>query len=66
MEAEQELSLQEVNFFDSEISECPYSAYRVLREQAPVWEDPISGMFVITRYEDIKDCLLYTSDAADE
>ena len=60
MEAEQELSLQEVNFFDSEISECPYSAYKVLREQAPVWEDPISGMFVITRYEDIKDVLVDT------
>ena len=54
-----ELNLEEVDFFDPEISECPYSAYKVLRDQAPVWHDNVSGMFVIT-------CLLYTSDAADE
>lgn len=47
------LYLEDVNFFDPEISECPYDAYAVLREEAPVWQDPRSGMFVITRYEDI-------------
>lgn len=57
---EPELNLDEVNFFDPEISECPYSAYKVLREQAPVWRDSVSGMFVITRYEDIKEILIDT------
>jgi cytochrome P450 len=57
---EPELNLDEVNFFDPEISECPYSAYKVLREQAPVWHDSVSGMFVITRYEDIKEILIDT------
>jgi len=57
---EPELNLDEVDFFDPEISECPYSAYKVLREQAPVWHDSVSGMFVITRYEDIKEILIDT------
>ena len=55
-----ELNLEEVDFFDPEISECPYSAYKVLRDQAPVWHDNVSGMFVITRYEDIKEILIDT------
>ena len=53
MGAEPKLPLSEVNFFDSEISECPYGAYKVLREEAPVWKDPIPGIYVITRYDDI-------------
>ena len=60
MTAKSELPLEEVDFFNAEISECPYSAYKVLREQAPVWEDPVSGMYVITRYEDIKEILVDT------
>ena len=60
MADEPELNLEEVNFFDPEISECPYSAYKVLRDQAPVWHDNVSGMFVITRYEDIKEILIDT------
>ena len=60
MSAETELPLSEVNFFDSQISECPYGAYKVLREEAPVWKDPISGIYVITRYDDIKDVLIDT------
>ena len=34
------LTLDNVNFFDPEISECPYPAYEVLRDEAPVWRDP--------------------------
>jgi len=30
----------------------------VLREQAPVWRDPITGMYNITRYEDLRKVLL--------
>lgn len=47
------LALNDVDFFDPEISECPYDAYAVLREEAPVWQDPKTGMFVVTRYDDI-------------
>jgi cytochrome P450 len=54
------LALDEVNFFDSDIQNCPYAAYDVLREEAPVWRDPRTGMFVVTRYDDIKMILLDT------
>ena len=27
---------REVDFFDPEISECPYGAYKILQEKAPV------------------------------
>ena len=66
MSAEPELPLSEVNFFDSQISECPYGAYKVLREEAPVWKDPISGIYVITRYDDIKDVLIDTETFRNE
>lgn len=46
-----------VNFFDPETNHCPYPAYDQLREEAPVWVDPRTGMFVLTRFEDIKTVL---------
>lgn len=48
---------REVDFFDPEISECPYGAYKILQEKAPVWKDPKSGMYIITRYEDVQEIL---------
>ncbi len=47
-------SPDQINFFDPAINDCPYPAYDVLRDQAPVWQDPHTGMFVMTRFEDIK------------
>ena len=34
----------------------------MLREQAPVWQDPVTGFFVITRFEDLRAILLDTTD----
>jgi cytochrome P450 len=50
----------DVNFFDRETIDCPYHAYRALRDEAPVWVDPVTGWFVLTRYEDIRAALLDT------
>lgn len=47
-----------VNFFDPATNDCPYHAYQALRDQAPVWKDPLTGMFVITRYEDLRAILM--------
>lgn len=47
-------SLDEVTLINPEIQECPFPAYDLLREQAPVFQDPVTGMFVITRYEDLR------------
>ena len=46
-----------INFFDPATNDCPYHAYQTLRDEAPVWQDPHTGMFVVTRYEDIKSIL---------
>jgi cytochrome P450 len=48
----------EVNFFESDVRNCPYPAYDCLREMAPVWRDPITGFYLLTRYEDIRAALL--------
>jgi cytochrome P450 len=46
-------STGEISFFDPEVNRCPYPAYQKLRDEAPVWQDPHTGMFVVSRYDDI-------------
>jgi cytochrome P450 len=53
-------SLEEARLADVEVLECPYPTYALLREQAPVWRDPLTGMYVITRYEDLRAILVDT------
>ena len=48
----------DVNFFDTATNDCPYEAYATLREEAPVWKDEATGMFFVTRYEDIREIVL--------
>lgn len=48
------MNLDQVNFFDPAVNNCPYPAYDALRHEAPVWQDPRTGMYVITRYDDVK------------
>ena len=38
---------------DVAIQKCPWAAYRLLRDEAPVHYLPDSDMYVVTRYEDI-------------
>jgi hypothetical protein len=46
---------------DVEIRNCRYPAYELLRNEAPVWRDPRTGFFVITRFEDLRAALLDTT-----
>ena len=50
----------EINFFDPETNDCPYPAYQQLRDEAPIWKDPVTGMLFLSRYEDIRMVLLDT------
>ena len=50
-----------LDFFDPEVNDCPYHAYAYLRDEAPVWKDAATGMYMITRYEDIRMILLDTT-----
>jgi len=42
-----------INFFDTQVNDCPYSAYRTMRDDVPVWVDERLGFFHITRYDDV-------------
>ena len=44
--------IHEATLGDVEVLECPYPTYDVMREEAPVFQDPNTGIFVVTRYED--------------
>ena len=51
-------ALEDIDFLDGALQNCPYHAYEKLREEAPIWQDPITGFFVISRFDDIRDVLL--------
>ncbi|MBM4205152.1 MAG: hypothetical protein FJ194_13545, partial [Gammaproteobacteria bacterium] len=53
--------LEEINFLSHDLQNCPYHAYAKLRDEAPVWKDPITGFYVITRFDDLRDLLLNTA-----
>ena len=41
-----------VNLFDLETQQCPYDAYRTLRNDAPVYQCPHTGMYIVTRFDE--------------
>ncbi len=47
-----------INLFDPEIQQCPYDAYRVLRDEAPAYRQPGTDIYVVTRYEDVRRVLM--------
>ena len=47
-----------VDLFDPATVDCPYDAYATLRTEAPAWREPRTGMWVITRYDDVRTILL--------
>lgn len=53
-------SVDDYNFFDPEVLECPFDYYKALRSEAPVYEIPGTGMFIISKYEDIARALKNT------
>ena len=44
-----------INLSDPEVQRCPFGAYKALRDEAPVHRMPDTGMYVVSRYEDICD-----------
>jgi cytochrome P450 len=53
--------LEDARLADPEVLDCPYPTYSLLLEQAPVWRDPLTGLYVVTRYEDLRAILLDTA-----
>ncbi|WP_108810551.1 cytochrome P450 [Sphingorhabdus sp. Alg231-15] len=48
----------QVNLFDVETQQCPYGAYQKLREEAPVFKQPGTDIYVVSRYEDVRAILM--------
>ena len=48
-------SLEEMELFDKEILACPYHYNKELRDNAPVYKDPETGIFIISKYELVKE-----------
>jgi cytochrome P450 family 142 subfamily A polypeptide 1 len=44
-----------INVLDPEFYVDPWQAYRWLRDEAPVWWDPVQKLWVISRYHDVLD-----------
>ncbi len=55
-----------VNLFDVETQRCPYDAYKTLRDEAPVYQCPATGMYVITRFDDVRQILTDTEHFTNE
>lgn len=49
-----------INLFDPELQQCPYDAYRRLRDEAPAYRQPGTDIYVVTRYEDVRRVLTDT------
>ncbi|KHK89803.1 cytochrome P450 [Novosphingobium malaysiense] len=49
-----DLAEHQISVSDPEIVKCPYEAYEKLREEAPVYLDPVTQFYVLTRYEDVR------------
>lgn len=49
-----------ISFSDPELRKCPFPAYHQLRSEHPVYKDPVSGNFILTRYDDVRKAVLNT------
>lgn len=45
--------METVELFTPEFQEDPYPTYRILREQHPVYQDPRTGGWILSRYADV-------------
>jgi len=44
-----------INVLDPAFYVDPWQAYRWLRDEAPVWRDPVQGVWAVSRYADVRD-----------
>lgn len=52
-----EVDLEGFTLLDGDVQECPYPYYERMREDAPVIRDSVTGAYIVSRYEDIRDIL---------
>ena len=54
---EQEFQLDS-SFLDPAVQDDPFESYATLREQCPVYRVPETGLYMVTRYEDVREASL--------
>lgn len=47
-----------LTFTDKAVQQCPFPAYDTLRDSAPVYRDPVTGHYLVTRYTDVRKMVL--------
>lgn len=47
----------EASFFDPVVQDDPFDVYREMHQKCPVHQLPENGMFMVTRYEDVREML---------
>ncbi|EFC86810.1 cytochrome P450 [Parafrankia sp. EUN1f] len=47
-----------VTLTDPDVYECPFPVYEKLYDEQPVYRDPKSGNYILTRYDDVRKALL--------
>ncbi len=59
---------EEFDFLDPALQRCPFEFYQSLREHAPVYREPSTGYYIVSRYDDIlevkRNPTLYSNDYA--
>lgn len=53
-----DINLENLTFMDPAVQDCPYPAYEVLRAEAPAFYDRAAGIWVITKYADIRSIIM--------
>lgn len=48
-------ALAEMALFDTETLKCPYHYDKTLREEVPVYQDPTSGVYIISTYDLVRE-----------
>lgn len=48
-------TLSDMHLMDPEILQCPYHYDKTLREEAPVYQDPTSGVYIVSTYELVRE-----------
>ena len=43
--------LEKINMFDPELMACPHAFFKKLRDEAPVFQDPNTGIFQVSKHE---------------
>jgi cytochrome P450 len=47
-----------ISFANPAVQQCPFPSYDALRDEHPVYLDPLTGNYVLTRYGDVRKALL--------